>query len=77
MDQGVVDIAPFGPMVPQDVKDKVAAVKQEIIKGNNAIFVGPIKDQNGKELVPAGKSMTDPEMLGMSWFVEGVIGNTK
>ncbi|WP_319759295.1 BMP family ABC transporter substrate-binding protein [Maridesulfovibrio sp.] len=77
MDQGVVDIAPFGPMVPQNVKDKVAAVKQDIIDGKNVIFAGPLKDQNGKVIVPAGKSMTDPEMLGMMWFVDGVIGNTK
>jgi basic membrane protein A len=64
-------------MVPQNVKDKVAAVKQDIIDGKNVIFAGPLKDQNGKVIVPAGKSMTDPEMLGMMWFVDGVIGNTK
>ncbi len=48
-------------MVPQNVKDKVAEAKKAIVEGKNAIFVGPLKDQNGKEMVPAGKTMTDPE----------------
>ncbi|OEU68192.1 MAG: BMP family ABC transporter substrate-binding protein [Desulfovibrio sp. S3730MH75] len=77
MDQGVVDISPFGAMVPKAVQDKVLAAKKEIKAGNNAIFVGPIKDQAGKVVVPAGQTMEDGKLLGMSWFVEGVVGNTE
>ncbi|MBI9110510.1 BMP family ABC transporter substrate-binding protein [Maridesulfovibrio ferrireducens] len=77
MDQGVVDIAPFGSMVPQNVQDKVNAAKAEIVAGNNAIFVGPLKNQAGKVIIPAGQTLDDPKLLGMSWFVEGVVGNTE
>ena len=77
MADGVVDLAPFGPMVPQDVQDKVNAEKAKIIAGTQKIFVGPIKDQNGEVKIADGVVATDPELLGMTWFVEGVVGTTK
>lgn len=77
MADGVVELAPFGPMVPKDVQDKVNAEKAKIIAGTQKIFVGPIKDQNGEVKIAAGVVATDPELLGMTWFVEGVVGTTK
>jgi basic membrane protein A and related proteins len=77
MDTGIVDLAPFGPMVPKELQDKVNAEKAKIIAGDQKIFVGPIKDQNGEVKLGAGKVASDEELLGMTWFVEGVIGSTK
>ncbi|HBG18510.1 MAG TPA: BMP family ABC transporter substrate-binding protein [Desulfobulbaceae bacterium] len=77
MADGVVDLAPFGPMVPKDVQDKVNAEKAKIVAGTQKIFVGPIKDQNGEVKIADGVVATDPELLGMTWFVEGVVGTTK
>ncbi len=77
MVDGIVDLAPFGPMVPKELQDKVNAEKAKIIAGQQKIFVGPIKDQSGAVKVAAGVLMTDPELLGFTWFVEGVIGNTQ
>ena len=56
MKEGIVDIAPFGPMVPKDVQEKVLAKKKEIIDGQDDVFSGPIKDQNGKIQIAAGKN---------------------
>lgn len=72
MKDGIIDLGPYGPMVPEDVKALVAAKKQEIMDGKFIVFKGPIKDNTGKERVPAGTSMTDEQMLSMDWFVEGV-----
>lgn len=77
LEKGVVGLSPFGPMVPKKVQDKVLKIKEEIEKGELQVFSGPIKDQQGKIRIPAGKVATDKELLGMDWFVEGVIGNTK
>jgi basic membrane protein A len=77
MAEGVVELAPFGPMVPKDLQDKVNTEKAEIIAGRQKIFVGPIKDQKGVVKVADGVVATDPELLGMTWFVEGVIGTTE
>ena len=38
-------------------------------------FTGPIKDQSGKVRVAAGKTMTNDELAGMNWYVEGVQGS--
>jgi basic membrane protein A len=77
IETGIVGLAPYGPMVPQDLRDKVDAKKQELIDGEFEVFAGPIKGQDGKVKVADGKAMTDQEMLGMTWFVEGVIGTTE
>lgn len=74
--EGIVDLAPMSDMVPKDVQEKVMAKKEAII-GGEQIFVGPIKDQKGMEKVAAGASMSDKDMLGMTWFVQGVVGTTE
>jgi basic membrane protein A and related proteins len=39
------------------------------------VFAGPIKDQAGAVKVPAGKTLTDPELQRLNWYVEGVDGS--
>jgi basic membrane protein A len=77
IDTGIVSLAPYGEMVPADVRETVDARKQEITSGDFEVFAGPIKGQDGTAKVTEGEAMTDEEMLGMTWFVEGVIGSTE
>lgn len=77
MDKGAVDIAPLGPMVPREVRDQVLAAKAELLAGRDAVFAGPIADQKGQVRVPAGQTIPDPDLLGMTWFVKGVVGSTE
>ncbi|NJB68851.1 basic membrane protein A [Desulfobaculum xiamenense] len=77
MDKGIVGLAPYGKMVPENVRNTVDARKAEIISGAYQVFSGPVFDQEGKERVAAGKHATDEELLGMTWFVKGVIGTTE
>jgi basic membrane protein A len=72
--EGLVDLAPFGKEVPEPVKEMVKAEKDAIINGKH-VFVGPIKNQKGEVVVKDGVAMTDEELLGMNWFVEGVEGD--
>lgn len=74
---GIVDLAPFGPMVPKELQDKANAAKAEIKSGALKVFTGPVKNQKGEEKLAAGVAATDEELLGMTWFVEGVIGTTE
>ena len=74
MKEGLVDLAPFGPMVPEDVRAKVMAKKLAIIDGSAKLFAGPVKDQKGAVQVPTGKVATDEELLNMKYFVQGVTG---
>ena len=73
--EGAVDLAPFGPGVPEEIKTIVAEKKATIIDGKWDVFTGPVKNQAGEIIVPEGNVMTDDEIWNMNWFVEGVKGD--
>lgn len=75
--EGIVALAPFGPMVPDNVRRHVTAKKDALINGSFKVFTGPVKDQSGKVRIPDGQLPSDGDLLGMNWFVEGVIGTTQ
>jgi basic membrane protein A len=74
MEDDAVELATLSPKVPADVKALVEEEMQKIIDGDWDVFCGPINDQDGNEKVAAGSCMADGDMLGMNWFVEGVVG---
>ena len=68
---GVI-LTEFHESVPQDVREKVLAVKAELAAGEDNIFVGPLYDNEGKLRVKEGERLTDGDLLSMDWFVQGV-----
>ena len=74
---GAMAIAPFGPKVPQEVKDAVNQAQADLDAGNIVVFKGPIKDQDGNVMVAEGEVLTEDVMGSVDWFVEGVIGSPK
>jgi basic membrane protein A and related proteins len=74
LNDDVVKLADFSPLVGDDVITLVDAEKAELVSGATDVFCGPINDQNGELKVAEGECMTDGDMLGMDWFVEGVEG---
>ena len=75
MADGIVDIAPISAAVPQDVIDYVNTRKQLILDGKYTPFDGPMINQKGETVVPAGTTMSDADQLNLQWFVQGVIGD--
>jgi len=73
--EGAVNIDNFSADLPADVKKLVEERRDAIKAGKLHPFTGPIKDQSGKELLAAGKSYTDAELLKINYYVEGVEGN--
>ncbi len=73
--EGSIELAPINPVVPADVVTLVEKTKKGIADGSVHPFQGPIKDQSGKVVVEAGKSLSDKDLLGMNYYVEGVLGN--
>jgi simple sugar transport system substrate-binding protein len=69
---GAVEIAPYGPKVPEDVAKEADSVKAAIIAGELHPFQGPILDQSGAVRVPEGKHLSDEELHKMDWYVQGV-----
>jgi basic membrane lipoprotein Med (substrate-binding protein (PBP1-ABC) superfamily) len=74
---GCMAVAPFGPKVPQEVKDLVAQTQADIEAGKIVVFKGPIKDQEGNVKVAEGEVLGDDAMSSVDWFVEGVVGSPK
>jgi len=72
MKEGMVKLAPLNPAIPADVKAMVATLEGDIKSGKLHPFAGPLKDQDGKERVAAGKSPSDEELGKMDYYVEGV-----
>jgi len=74
METGLVKLAPYSDLVPKEVQAQVDRAADEIKKGSLKVFAGPVLKQDGSTVVPAGKVATDPELLSMSYFVQGVVG---
>ena len=72
---GVVALAPLADDVPADVVSQIEAAQADIESGAFHPFQGPIDAQDGTPLVAAGDTMADGDMLGLSVFVEGVVGS--
>jgi simple sugar transport system substrate-binding protein len=73
--EGMVEMAPYGDVVPADVRKLADEVKQSIIDGSFHPFQGPIKNQKGELVVKTGAVVSDKELLGLNWYVEGVEGS--
>ena len=74
MDDGIVGLAEFSPSVSADVAALVAEKQAAITAGETDVFCGALTGQNGVEFLADGQCMNDGQMLGMDWFVEGVVG---
>lgn len=75
METGIVDLSPFNPIVPEEVRQKVAAARQAMIDGKLTPFDGPVYRQDGSLVVPEGRSMTDDELWHMTYLVKGITGS--
>ena len=71
---GMIKMAPFNKVVPQDVQDLVNKTAADIGAGTFHPFTGPVKDNEGKERLAAGTVMDDATLSKMDYYVEGVQG---
>lgn len=77
IETGVVDIAPYGDMVPQDVRTMVDQAKADIKSGKLVVFKGPVVDQAGKTRIAADALPEDKALLSIDYLIKGVVGTTK
>ena len=72
---GFTGLAPFGPKVSAKTKAAIAAKRKAIVSGKFNVFTGPLRDQQGKVVVPAGKTLKVlPDLYSMQWLAKGVVG---
>ena len=68
----MIRTAPLNKAVPANVVAAVQKVEASIKANTFNPFTGPIKNQDGVVVVPAGQVMTDAEIGKLDFFVEGV-----
>jgi len=75
--EGYVKMSAYGPMVPDAAKKVADGIKARMAAGSFDIFKGPLKDNKGATVIPAGKAykQTDLELEKMNYLVEGVVGS--
>jgi basic membrane protein A len=72
--QGMIRVGDFGPKVPKPVQDEILAKQKAVGTGKLQAFAGPISDNEGKLVLPAGQSLSDAQILNMNYLVQGVVG---
>jgi basic membrane protein A len=72
---GVIDLGGVPTSkFPEGVADKVTEAKQAMIDGTLDPFSGPLYNQDGDLVVPAGEKLSDAQLWNMDYFVKGIIG---
>jgi basic membrane protein A and related proteins len=69
---GMLNLGPYGPGVSADAKAKADAAKAKIASGELHPFTGPLKKQDGTEFLKAGEKITDKDLAGMNFYVQGI-----
>ena len=70
--EGMVRVEGFGPKLSAAARAEVLARQAELAKGQLQVFKGPIWNEQGQLVVPAGQTLSDAQILGMNFRVQGV-----
>jgi simple sugar transport system substrate-binding protein len=76
--ENIVKMSPYTDQVTKEARNAADAVKAKFMDGTMIIYKGPLNDNTGKTVIPAGTSyiQTAPQLESMDYLVEGVIGKT-
>jgi basic membrane protein A len=70
-------MSPYGPAVSEEAIAAADAAKAGVESGEIVIYQGPLKTNEGAEVIPADKGMKidDIELEKMDYLIEGVQGS--
>jgi len=70
----MVQSTAFGAGASEEAK--AAALKAIAdLKGGAPIFVGPLKDNTGKQVIDKTLGLYDPALWGTNYLIEGIVGS--
>lgn len=72
--EGAIDLVSIAPDVPQEILERVNAVREGLRAGTFHIWQGPIASNDGKMAVEDGKVADDAFLSGINFYVKGVEG---
>lgn len=68
---GMFRLAPFTNMTPEEVSE-AERIRDALADGSLHPFEGPIVNQSGETVIPAGERLSDDEIRSMNYFYEGI-----
>jgi len=71
--EGMISLAPLNPAIPTELQARIHKMEKQLAEGSLHPFSGPVVDQDGKVRVAAGATMSDGDLNGMNYYVEGVV----
>ena len=74
--EGMIKVDGFGSKVPKTVQTEVLARQRDIAAGQLHPFHArqSVLDNEGREVIAKGQTLTDEQILKMNWLVRGVQG---
>ena len=72
--EGAIDLVKIAEDVPADIQERVAKARAGLKDGSFAVWTGPIQDNTGKEVLPAGQVADLAFLSGINFYVKGVEG---
>ena len=72
---GVVLLGGITDAVPAEVRAEAKAMRRALAEGRMNAFTGPINAQDGSPWLAEGVEASDAEVLGMNFYVEGIVGD--
>ena len=74
--QGMIRVGDFGSKVPMAVQQEVLARQKDIASGKLHPFFAKqaVLDNEGNTVITKGQTLSDVQILGMNWLVQGVQG---
>jgi len=76
--EGMVRVGDFGPKVPAAVQQEVLARQKDMAGGKLQPFAAgkaPVLSNTGAVVIAAGSALSDAQILGMNFLVQGVQGS--
>jgi simple sugar transport system substrate-binding protein len=74
--EGMIDIISYNKdLLSEEAIAAAEAAKAKMMAGERIVFVGPIQNKAGEEVVAAGVSLDDDALHGLSWLVKGIDGS--
>ena len=72
---GMLNFAKWNTKIPADVVKLAETTRDNIAAGKLHPFTGPMKKQDGKPFLKAGEKISDKDLAGMNFYVEGIEGS--
>ena len=75
--EGMIKVGDFGPKLLPSVRTEIMQIQKDMVSGKRHPFQGPIEDNEGKLVLPAGQRLSDVQILNMNFAAAGVVGKVK